>query len=37
MRSSRWTLNKPIAKEFQNWLAREVIPEYLAEISANHI
>ncbi len=28
---------KKEAQKFQNWLAREVIPEYLAEISANHI
>ncbi|WP_276324871.1 BRO family protein, partial [Brucella melitensis] len=26
---------KKEAQKFQNWLARDVIPEYLAEISAN--
>ncbi|UWF59862.1 Bro-N domain-containing protein [Brucella sp. 2716] len=28
---------KKEAQKFQDWLDREVIPEYLAEISANHI
>ncbi|ACU47276.1 MULTISPECIES: BRO-N domain-containing protein [Brucella] len=28
---------KKEAQKFQNWLARDVIPKYLAEISANHI